>query len=182
MKAVDLSNYKTMYLVMENCEDIEVPIENVKKLEFRAMTDYSEEIFYEVDCRIEGLSGVSSSFGAFAYRDGKTPFQRIHEYKDIVYIVLKDKDDNNTKYEIMWDYHDQENEYQITTMHAYDTIEISVKLDNKKSMYFDKIAHYAQSAFEEIESCAGCACFECPCDPICSKHKVRLCNILEEFK
>lgn len=119
-------NIRYVALGFENCEGLQIPIENFEYLDINNN---------EVNCEINLSNNIV--YGGF-YKI--SPLERINKFNDIVHFELLDKNKNIRKIDIPW--YDPEpgnpfvnsdnNEYQKTELVQWNKLKLSIKKDNKK--------------------------------------------------
>ena len=171
----NIKEIKSVTFVCENCEYVEIPIENFSKLNFIKVDNEC----YNFECIIEKLDNIEYH----PFSNILNPFQRL-TFNDVTSIELEF---TKTKKSIqpVWKGANTFNYCQIGHMISWNKISISIDEDNvMKKMRSrcgakaDKILDIIYQDFV-IDSCSDC-CYKLDCDKLRkNNNNITICDILD---
>ena len=117
----DIKEIKSVTFVCENCEYVEIPIENFTKLDFIKV----DNEYYDFECVIEKLDNIE--YHPFA--NNYSPFNRL-TFNDVTSIELEFTDYTNKSIQPVWKGTNTFNYCQISHMISWGKISISINEEN----------------------------------------------------
>ena len=172
----DIKEIKSITFVCENCESIEIPIENFTTLNISKVDNEC----YDFECVINKLDNIEYH----PFSNILNPFQRL-TFNDVTSIELDFTDDTKKSIQPVWKGTNTINYCQISHMISWDKISISIneenmmkKMRSKCGAKADKILDIIYQDFS-IDTCSDC-CYKPDCDKLRKNNNdITICDVLE---
>ena len=175
-KYIDSNNIKKVLFILENCDSITVPIENL----FIELRKFKRDLgmdFYELNCRIFKYDNIEYK-GAYK---NLTVVERFKLCNDITTCVLSLKDNTIIKCPLIWKQHEgNNNKFQKTEVINNHDLKITVNAQNLVDLK-NKQSEECLNRFLEInnENCEYCSCYTKCCE-LFKEHNINLCRYIKE--
>ena len=170
----NIKEIKSVTFVFENCEYVEIPIENFKSLEIEKANDDS----YSLSCIIEGVDKIQDSL----YKEYFNPFQRIVDYDDITSIEIKYKNGDVSNLHMIWE-GDYSNFYQESYLLRFNKIKININEKVKQAKIKRNIGEKAIKILDyiyqdvDVNFCNDCVYYE-DCKKMKQNKDMDVCDVL----
>lgn len=168
---------KSVTFVFENCEYVEVPIENFTKLNISKV----DNEYYNFECIIEGMDNIEYH----SFTNDFSPFNRLSMSDDIVRIELEFKNGTIKLIRPVWEGTDFNNYCQISHMISWNEISIAICEENvmkrMKEQCTNKANRILNILYQDfvIDSCSDC-CYKPDCDKLRKNNNgIDICAILD---
>ena len=173
----NIKEIKSVTFVCENCEYVEIPIENFSKLDFIKV----DNEYYDFECVIEKLDNIE--YHPFA--NDYSPFTRLSMFNDITSIELEFTDRTKKLIRPVWKGTNTINYCQISHMISWDKISISINEKNMmkkmKAQCADKADRILDILYQDfaIDTCNDCY-YRTVCEDLRKNNNdITICTILE---
>ena len=176
-KYIDSNNIKKVLFILENCDSITVPIENLF-IELRKFKRNLGIDFYELNCRIFKYDNIEYK-GAYK---NLTIVERFKLCNDITTCVLSLKDNTIIKCPLIWKQHEgNNNKFQKTEVINNHDLKITVNAQNLVDLK-RKQSEECLNKFLEINNndCKYCS-YVNKCSELLDNCNITLCGYIENI-
>ena len=171
----NIKEIKLVTFVFENCDYVEIPIENFTKLNISKV----DNEYYNFECIIEGMDNIEYH----SFTNDLSPFNRLSMSDDIVRIELEFKNGTIKLIRPVWEGTDFNNYCQESCLLKFNKIKIDINKEVKQIKIKRNIGEKAMEMLDYIyqdigiDSCNDCAYCE-PCKKMKQNKDVDVCDIL----
>lgn len=171
----NIKEIKSVTFVCENCEYVEIPIENFTKLNISKV----DNEYYNFECIIEGMDNIEYH----SFTNDFSPFNRLSMSDDIVRIELELIDGTIKLIRPVWEGTDFNNYCQESCLLKFNKIKIDINKEVKQIKIKRNIGEKAMEMLDYIyqdigiDSCNDCAYCE-PCKKMKQNKDVDVCDVL----
>lgn len=173
----NIKEIKSVTFVFENCEYVEIPIENFTKLDISKV----DNEYYSLSCTIEGMDNIEYH----SFTNDFSPFNRLSMSDDIVRIELELIDGTERSVQPYWKGIGFNNYCQISHVISWNKISISICEENMMKKMKAQCANKADGILDilyqdfAIDSCSNC-CYKEDCENLKKENNdITICDILD---
>lgn len=173
----NIKEIKAITFVFENCEYVEIPVENFTKLNISKV----DNEYYNFECIIEGMDNIEYR----PFTNDLSPFNRLSMSDDIVKIELEFTDGTIKLIRPVWEGTDITNYCQISYMISWNKININIDEENVMKKMKEQCADKADKILDilyqdfAINTCGNCY-YKTDCEKLRKNNNdVTICDILE---
>lgn len=172
----NIKEIKSVTFVCENCEYVEIPIENFTKLNISKV----DNEYYNFECIIEGMDNIEYH----SFTNDFSSFNRLSMSDDIVRIELEFKNGTIKLIRPVWEGTDFNNYCQISHMISWNEISIAICEENVMKRMKAQCANKADEILDilyqdfVIDSCNDC-CYKPDCDKLRKNNDITICDVLD---
>lgn len=173
----NIKEIKNVTFILENCEYVEIPIENFLKLD---LTEVDDE-YYNFECIIEGMDNIEYR----PFTNDLSPFNRLSMSDDITSIELEFKNGTIKSIQPVWKGTDTTNYCQISHVISWNKISISINKENVMEKMKAQCANKADKMLDilyqdfVIDTCSDC-CYKEDCENLRKNNNgIDICAILD---
>lgn len=126
-----LDKVATVELVFENCEEISIPVSDIKILYAYGLTE-SLGFFGVFHDDQKDVHRYKSARYFHIIFENKPEYKRVFDYKDITQVHLYDADGNEEWFFVAWGAGEYENELQETNLDKFGKIDITIAEESQR--------------------------------------------------
>lgn len=173
----NIKEIKAITFVFENCEYVEIPVENFTKLDISKV----DNKYYNFECIIEGIDNIEYR----SFTNYLSPFNRLSMSDDIVKIEIEFTDGTIKLIQPVWKGTHITNYCQISYMISWNKISINIDEENTmkkmKEQCADKANRILDILYQDfaINTCSNC-CYKTDCENLRKENNdITICDILK---
>lgn len=173
----NIKEIKEITFVFENCEYVEIPVENFTKLDISE----ADNECYNFECIIEGMDNIEYH----PFTNDLSPFNRLSMSDDIVKIEIEFTDSTIKLIQPVWKGTYFNNYCQISHVISWNEITISINEENMmkkmKEQCADKANRILDILYQDfaINTCNEC-CYKTDCENLRKNNNdIDVCTILD---
>ena len=173
----NIKEIKAITFVFENCEYVEIPVENFTKLDISKV----DNKYYNFECIIEGIDNIEYR----SFTNYLSPFNRLSMSDDIVKIEIEFKNGTIKLIQPVWKGTYTTNYCQISHVISWNKISINIDEENTmkkmKEQCADKADKILDTLYQDfaIDSCNEC-CYKTDCENLRKNNNdIDVCTILD---
>lgn len=171
----NIKDIKAITFVCENCEYVEIPIENFTKLNISKV----DNEYYNFECIIEGIDNIDYR----SFTNDLSPFNRLSMSDDIVKIELEYLKGTIKLIQPIWEGTDTTNYCQESCLLKFNKIKIDINKEVKQTKIKRNIGKKAVEILDyiyqdiDVNFCNDCVYYE-DCKKMKQNKDIDICDVL----